>query len=153
MFPLLVIIAGVTGTIFMSIVMYFIHRQGWANADMIRAIGSLITRKYENSVAPGLLLHLVAGCIFAIPYIFVMREAGVNHWLHLVSVGLALGTFHGAAMIFILMALAEKHPIPQFQKASIDVAWSHVLGHMAYGTGVGIAVALLGPRIGGFTVS
>ena len=153
MFPLLILIAGVTGTLFMSLVMYFVHRRGWANADMIRAIGSLVTRRYENSVGPGLLLHLMAGCIFAIPYIFVMRQAGVDHPLHLISVGLALGTFHGAAMIFILMALAEKHPIPQFRKANVDVAWSHVLGHMAYGTGVGVVVALLGPKFPGFTVS
>jgi|SRR5688572_2869071 len=153
MFPLLVIIAGVTGTIFMSVVMYFIHQQGWANADMIRAIGSLATRRYENSVVPGLLLHLAAGCFFAIPYILVMRSAGVNQPLHIISVGLALGTFHGAAMIFILMALAEKHPVAQFRKANVNVAWAHVVGHMAYGAGVGLVVGLLGERLGAITIS
>jgi len=152
MFPL-VLIAGVTGTLFMSVVMYFIHLRGWANADMIRAIGSMVTRRYENSVAPGLLLHLAAGCLFAILYIFVMRGASVNNPVHLIFVGLALGTFHGAAMIFILMALAEKHPVAQFRKANIDVAWSHVVGHMAYGLGVGLVVAFLGPKLGGFPVS
>ena len=153
MFPLLVIIAGVTGTLFMSVVMYFIHQRGWANADMIRAIGSLVTRRYENSVGPGLLLHLGAGCLFAIPYILVMRGAGVNQPLHLIAVGLALGTFHGAAMIFILMAMAEKHPVAQFRKANVDVAWAHVVGHMAYGTGVGLVVAFLGQRMGAITIS
>lgn len=151
--PLLILIAGITGTLFMSLVMYFVHAKGWANADMIRAIGSLVTRRYENSIIPGLLLHLTAGCIFAIPYIYVMSQTGMDHPLHLISVGLALGTFHGAAMIFILMALAEKHPIAQFRKASVDVAWSHVLGHMAYGTGVGVVVALLGQKFAGFTGS
>lgn len=153
MFPLLVIIAGVTGTVLMSIVMYFIHRRGWANADMIRAIGSLVTRRYENSVLPGLLLHLSAGVLLAIPYLFVLRGAGISHPLHLISVGLALGTFHGAAMIFVLMALAEKHPVPQFQKASMDVAWAHVVGHMAYGAGIGLVAALLGGKLGWLTVT
>ena len=152
MFPL-VLIAGVAGTLFMSVVMYSIHLKGWANADMIRAIGSLVTRRYENSVVPGLLLHLAAGCLFAIPYIYVMRGAGVHLPVHLITVGLALGTFHGAAMIFILMAMAEKHPVAQFRKANVNVAFAHVVGHMAYGAGIGLIVAFLGPKIGGFTVS
>jgi hypothetical protein len=92
------------------------------------------------------------GILFAIPYLYILSHAGVTYWFHLVSIGLTLGTFHGAAMIFILLALAEKHPIPQFQKAGVDVAWSHVLGHMAYGTGIGLVAAFLGPKFG-FTVS
>jgi hypothetical protein len=77
----------------------------------------------------------------------------VNQPLHIISVGLALGTFHGAAMIFILMALAEKHPVAQFRKANVNVAWAHVVGHMAYGAGVGLVVGLLGERLGAITIS
>ena len=149
----LVIIAGVTGTVFMSLVMWFIHQRGWANADMIRAIGSLVTRRYENSVGPGLLLHLAAGCLFAVAYLFIMRSTGFSNPVHLVFIGLALGTFHGAAMIFILMALAEKHPVTQFRTANVNVAFAHVVGHMAYGASIGLIVAFLGPKIGGFPVS
>ena len=147
MSPLLVLIAGVTGALFMSLVMYFIHGRGWANADMIRAIGSLVTRRPDNAVLPGLLLHLAAGCLFAIPYLYVIRESTVTLPIHIMSVAIALGTFHGAAMIFILMALAEKHPVPQFQKAGVDVAWAHVVGHMAYGAGVGFIVGVVGPKL------
>jgi hypothetical protein len=153
MFPLLVVLAGVTGTVLMTLVMVIIHKRGWANADMIRAIGSLVTRRYENSLGPGLLLHLTAGCLFAIPYLFVMRSLGSTNILQMISIGMTIGTFHGAAMIFILMALAEKHPVEQFRKAGVDVAWAHVVGHMAYGTGVGLAAALIGPKLGWLTQS
>jgi len=150
MFPILVIVAGAAGTLLMSAVMYFIHERGWANADMIRAIGSLVTRRYDNSVIPGLLLHLAAGIFFAVPYLLIIRGAGIDRVFPILSIGLTIGTFHGAAMIFILMAIAEKHPVPQFRRANVNVAWSHVAGHMAYGIGVGLVAALVGTRMGLF---
>jgi hypothetical protein len=151
MFALLAVIAGVTGTVFMSLVMWFIHERRWANADMIRAVGSMVTRRYDNALLPGLLLHVIAGCVFAVPYLLIMRAIGVTNWWVIAQVGLAIGTFHGAAMVFILMALSEKHPVEQFRTAGPAVGWAHVIGHMAYGTGVGLAVGLIGPRIGELT--
>jgi hypothetical protein len=61
MFLLNVVMAGVVGSLFMTGAMWFVHRAGWANADMTRALGSLVTRRYESSFWPGLLVHLVAG--------------------------------------------------------------------------------------------
>jgi hypothetical protein len=153
MFVILAIVAGLTGTIFMSLVMWFIHERGWANADMIRAVGSLVTKRYDNALLPGLLLHMAAGCIFALFYVYVMRATGITNWFVLMQIGLAIGTMHGAAMVFILMAMAEKHPLEQFRTAGPAVGWAHVVGHMAYGTGVGLAVGLIGPRLGELTKS
>ena len=151
MFALLAVIAGITGTVFMSLVMWFIHERKWANADMIRAIGSMVTRRYDNALLPGLLLHVLAGCVFAVPYLLIMRAIGVTNWWVIAQIGLAIGTFHGAAMVFILMALSEKHPVEQFRTAGPAVGWAHVIGHMAYGAGVGLAVGLIGPRMGELT--
>ena len=151
MFLLLVIVAGLTGTLCMSLVMWFIHDRGWANADMIRAVGSLLTRRYQNSLLPGLVLHAAAGCIFAIGYVLVIRSVGIASALVIMEVGLAIGAFHGAAMVFIMMAVAEKHPVEHFQKAGPQVGWAHMAGHIAYGGGVGLAIALLGPRLGEIT--
>jgi hypothetical protein len=153
MFVILAIVAGLTGTVFMSLVMWFIHERGWANADMIRAVGSFVTKRYDNALLPGLLLHFAAGCIFAVFYVYIMRATGITNWFVLMQIGLAIGTMHGAAMVFILMAMAEKHPLEQFRTAGPAVGWAHVVGHMAYGTGVGLAVGLIGPRIGELTNS
>lgn len=143
MFPLIVVAAGIVGTAFMTAVMWFIHRAGWANADMIRALGSLITRHYEKSLAPGLALHFTAGCVFAIPYLLIVRSVGTHSFLEIVAVCVAIGVFHGAAMSFVLMALvAENHPVEKFQTAGVEVAAAHVAGHVAYGIGVGIVAAL-----------
>jgi hypothetical protein len=151
MFVILAIIAGIVGTLCMSLVMWFIHERRWANADMIRAVGSMVTRRYENALLPGLLLHIAAGCIFALFYVMIMRATGITNWFVIAQIGLAIGTMHGAAMVFILMAMAEKHPLEQFRVAGPEVGWAHVVGHMAYGIGVGLTVGLLGSRLGELT--
>lgn len=151
MFVILAIVAGVTGTVAMSLVMWFIHERAWANADMIRAVGSLVTKRYDNALLPGLLLHFLAGILFAFVYLIILRATGISNWFVIMQIGLALGTMHGAAMVFVLMAMAEKHPLEQFRVAGPAVGWAHVIGHMAYGTGVGLAVGLIGPHLGELT--
>ncbi len=145
MFPLIVIVAGFVGTTLMTGAMWFIHRSGWANADMTRALGSLITRRYENSLLPGLAIHFSAGCIFAIGYLLVLRSLDLQSIRASIGVGTALGAFHGAAMGFILMALvADTHPVERFRTAGVEVAAAHVVGHLAYGMGVGFVAGWLG---------
>jgi uncharacterized membrane protein YagU involved in acid resistance len=142
MFPLIVVAAGITGTVLMTGIMWFIHRAGWANADMTRAVGSLVTRRYEKSLVPGIVLHFGAGCVFAIPYLLIVRTLGNITFLEHVLVCAAIGVFHGAAMIFVLMAIAESHPVERFRTAGVEVAGAHVVGHIAYGIGVGIVAGL-----------
>jgi hypothetical protein len=129
----------------MSTVMTFIHRSGWANADMIRALGSLATRSYDNALFPGLLIHFAAGVVFAFPYVLFLRTLGEMPGAAVVGGAAAMGLFHGVAMAFVLLALvADNHPVERFRKVGPEVAAAHVVGHVAYGLGVGLmCVALL----------
>ena len=70
--------AGVFGTALMSVLMTVIHRSGWANADMIRALGGCFTRDYERALAPGLLIHFVSGTLFAFPYAVILSGLGLG---------------------------------------------------------------------------
>jgi len=137
-------IAGLVGTALMSLTMGLIHITRLTNADMIRGVGSLVTKRLDNAFPVGLLLHLIAGAIFAIPYTYVLRSMPVVSPASQLAGGAALGLFHGVAAGFILMALvAEKHPLERFRKAGVEVAVAHVVGHVAYGMGVGLMSALL----------
>lgn len=134
-----VILAGVAGTAVMNASMWFIHRSGWANADMTRALGSMLTRRYEGSLGPGLVVHFLAGIAFAVPYLLVLRSTGFASISANLAVGGALGAFHGLSMSYILMALvAERHPVEKFRRAGPEVAAAHIVGHVAYGLGVGL---------------
>ncbi len=154
MFPLIVIAAGFVGTLLMNAVMWFIHRRGWANADMTRALGSLVTRRYEGSLVPGIAVQFAGGCFFAIAYLLILRSVNIHSVSACIAIGTAIGALHGCAMGFILMALvAETHPVERFRKAGPEVAAAHVAGHLAYGAGVGLVAGVLGTGKAAATVA
>ena len=143
------IVAGLVGTALMTAVLTFIHTSGWANADMIRALGSLVTRRYENSVLPGLAIHFSVGTVFAFPYAIILRGTGVDHALAMPGLGVLLGLFHGVVMSYAMLAMvAENHPVERFRNPGFEVAAAHLVAHIAYGLGVGAMVALLGIDFG-----
>ena len=143
------IIAGMVGTMFMTLVMTFVHERKWARADMIRALGSRVTGKYEGSLGPGLLIHFASGVVFAFPYVFVLGGLDLPSSAAMIVLGAVIGFVHGFVMSFILVAaVAEKHPIEQFQEAGFEVAAAHILGHVCYGVGVAIAATLLRIDVG-----
>lgn len=143
------IVAGGVATFFMTLVLWLIHRSQWANADMIRALGSLLTRRYEDALRPGLLIHFSSGVVFAFPYAIIIRGAGIEAEAALPGLGLLLGLFHGVVMSFTMLALvAENHPVPRFQNPGFEVAAAHVVAHLAYGVAVGLCVMQFGIDFG-----
>lgn len=138
-------LAGVIGTLGMSFVMSLIHRTGYTNADMIRALGSLATRKEEGSLLPGLIIHLTSGILFAFPYAIVLTLIGPPSSGATALLGAVVGLFHGIIVSFILLAVVSgMHPVERFRTAGLDVAVAHIVGHVAYGLLVGFAIGLLG---------
>lgn len=138
-----IIVAGFFGTLAMTLTMGLIHTLGLANADMVRAIGSLYTRKLENAFWPGALVHFSTGCMFAFLYAIIGGYAPVQTGATKILIMTMAGTFHGLAMGLILtVAVAEYHPLEQFRKAGADVVVAHIVGHVAYGFFVGLIFAM-----------
>ena len=138
------IVAGLAGTALMTLSMTVIHRAGWAKADMIRALGSLVTRSYDRSLVPGILIHFASGSIFAFPYALVLGGLELPSTAAIIGLGALIGFVHGFVMSFILVAaVSEEHPVEQFREAGFEVAAAHVLGHVVYGVGVAAAAAML----------
>jgi hypothetical protein len=145
------IFAGIVATGAMSLVMAMIHLTGWANADMIRALGSLVTRSYERSLMPGLFVHFTSGALFAFPYALILSGLGMSSTAALAGVGALMGFVHGFVMTFVLIAImCEKHPLERFRKAGMEVAVAHLLGHVAYGAALGVMVGVMGIRFSFF---
>jgi hypothetical protein len=143
------ILAGVFGTALMSLLMTVIQGSGRANADMIRALGSLITRSRERALGPGLLIHFTSGALFAFPYAIILSGLRVPSIFGLLGVGALLGFVHGFVMSFLLVAVvSEKHPLEMYREAGVSVAVAHIAGHVVYGLGVGLIVGLLGIDFG-----
>jgi len=59
------IIAGIVATSGMTFVMWWIDESGFAKADMIRGLGSFLTKSYEQALLPGTIIHFMAGKIYS----------------------------------------------------------------------------------------
>ncbi len=134
------ILAGLLSTAAMSGFLYLVHFSGAANADMIRALGSMLTKNFDNAMLAGLVTHAISGVMFAFPYAIVLGLAPVSGYAT-TAVGGLVGFFHGFVFSFMLIALiAESHPIERFRNAGVSVAVVHLLAHVVYGSMMGFAV-------------
>ena len=140
------VLAGFIATAAMSGALYAIHWRGLAEADMIRAIGSIVTRKEENAMLPGLILHFLSGIVFAFLYVIVWSALPIEDFVFVayVSLGLFTGFAHGLVVSFVLVVLvAEHHPGPRFQQAGVEVAVAHLAAHVIFGLLVGLVAGSL----------
>jgi Family of unknown function (DUF6789) len=140
MIPILqTILAGLIGTAVMTASLYAIHWRGFAEADMMRALGSIVTRSEGNALPVGAVLHLFSGILFAFVYVIFWSMLPIVEFQHYVLLGLVTGFAHGLVVSFALVILvAEHHPLQRFQRAGMGVAIAHLLAHVVYGLLVGI---------------
>lgn len=140
MLPILqTIAAGFIATAIMSGTLYAIHWRGLAEADMIRAIGSIVTRNEDNAVIPGIVIHFASGIVFAFVYVVVWSSLPIGQFTHYLVLGVFSGFAHGLVVSFVLVVLvAEHHPVLRFQRAGVDVALAHLVAHVVYGLILGL---------------
>jgi hypothetical protein len=137
------IVAGFAGIVALELTMWLITRKGWAQGNMIIALGSLLTRSRQNAFVTGALLHLVSGIGFAFLYAIAMGKLGFTHLPASLIAGVVFGSFHGLIVSLMLVwVVAEQHPLEEFTDAGLAVGVSHVAGHVAFGAAVGLVIGL-----------
>src|SRR4051812_29166031 len=87
--------AGFLGTSTMLAVMSVLHRLKLANADMVRAIGSLYSRTYKGSLIPGLIIQYSFGLVFAFIYAKLIWFAPVVTPTSILILATFIGLVHG----------------------------------------------------------
>jgi hypothetical protein len=132
--------AGLLATASMSALLYTVQWYRLVEADMIRAVGSIFTRKEENAFVPGIVIHIVSGIGFGFLYIvFWSIILPLDSRAQYAAAGLLTGFSHGLVVSLMLVILvAEHHPLRRFREAGVGVAVTHLLAHMAYGITVGL---------------
>ena len=148
-FIILAIISGVVGTAGMTTFLWLIDRSGKVNANMIRAVGSAVTRSYETSLFPGSLIHFSSGIIFGLIYLYIFQMLQLNYLSSFLIAGGIIGLAHGFAFSFIMVILAEHHPVDRFQNAGFQVAIAHFVAHIVYGALVGLVAGFFSVNVGG----
>jgi len=137
-----IIEAGLIATAGMTTLLWLFDKTGNVNANMVRAIGSAVTRSVETSLWPGLSIQFVSGIIFAFFYITALKMLQLQEISSLVIAGGVIGFAHGFAFSFVMVILAEHHPVEKFQNASFQVAIVHFLAHIIYGILVGLVFGI-----------
>jgi hypothetical protein len=137
------VVAGVVGAIAMYVVMRVLNSWNWAHGDMVVAVGSMITKRRENSFGVGALVHLTTGILFAFLYLLGLTKLGFVHFPACVLSGLFIGALHGSAVAIALVWVASDcHPLEEFQRASLAVGTLHFIGHCVFGLVVGVVIAI-----------
>lgn len=126
--------SGFVATLGMVIVMTITYKLKIANADMVRAIGSSITKSEDNAKLPGFLVHFTNGMLFAFAYAALLGIFSTSGFVLSLMFGGAAGFFHGVVASFIIVTIvAQNHPIEKYRDFGLQVAAAHVVGHVVYG--------------------
>lgn len=135
------LIAGVAGTLAMTLFMLLPARLGIARVDVIRAAGAWVTRNRETAFLPGMVIHFAVGIFFGYVYYWFFHLSHLPlDW----SYGLFGGLVHGAIVMLIVgITVLEHHPMKRYQRRGPMTGFAQVLGHAVYGTVVGAVLGAL----------
>ncbi|NIV03964.1 MAG: hypothetical protein GWN16_04325 [Calditrichae bacterium] len=137
------IIAGFIATAGITTVLWLIDKTGWTKADMVRALGSLFTKRLDNAFRVGLIFHFMAGIIISGVYIHVLSIIQPPGVAGVTFVGGVIGFVHGFIFSFVMVIVAEQHPVEEFKEADFEVAIAHIFGHVVYGLLIGLIFGIL----------
>lgn len=148
-------IAGCVAVAVMTLVLRRSRFFGLPETQMIRAIGSWITKDYKSSLKPGFAVHMIAGIGFAYFYSQLLAtapkmdtSAAIGFW-DIVVVCTLIGAVHGLLVtLFLVIAVAQYHPVERFQRLGPGDMAAHVIGHIVYGFTVGVLLAWLPTVLG-----
>lgn len=139
------LLAGSVATALMCLFLEIVTRVRLVNADMVRAVGSMFTRSYDNALVPGLIIQFGFGIVFGFIYFAILSYFTSGSVLSGIFAGLLIGFFHGMVVsLALVIAVAEHHPLERFQAAGFTVAASHLAGHIIYGLVIGIVFGISG---------
>ena len=135
---------GLIGAFAMTAFMLKVSSSFGRRVDMIRALGSYFTGKVEGSRRIGEALHAASGMLFGILYCVIIYKIGAFAFPYAIFLGIGFGFFHGLFMSYMLMFYAsEKHPIKEYQDATLEQGLLHLVGHIIFGAVIGLLGALL----------
>jgi hypothetical protein len=136
-------IAGVLGGSAMLIAMWVMTRGGLAKGNMVVALGGIVTRSRDSALRVGLILHTLSAIGFAMVYAMLMLWLGMTGMPTALVIGVGAGFFHGLIVSLMLVwVVAEGHPFEEYNEAGLAVGLSHLLGHIVYGTVVGLVIGV-----------
>ncbi len=137
-----IVVAGLVGTVVITVFMYSGPMMGMPKMDIAQMIGSMILPRGTAAFVMGMMMHFAAGIVFAIIYGFVWNglDTDPSWWT-----GLIFGSVHTAVAAMVMGMMAKIHKeikagnLPSPMAAGAKGMMGLLMGHLAYG----LVVALM----------
>lgn len=124
------IIAGLLGTLVMTLLMYLAPRMGMPKMDIIGMLGTMFTAGEGSARILGTFAHFMMGVIFAIIYALLWSLGiGSPTWLW----GLIFGAVHGVVAIVMMPVMTKMHPRPPEMESGPLMVVGLLMGHLVFG--------------------
>ncbi len=143
------LVPAVAGLCGVAVMTFFLRRARFLHlpeTQMVRAIGSYVTKRADNALLPGSIAHAAAGIVFAYIYRYLLTtvpDYGESVATPIVVCSI-MGLVHGLIVtLFLVIAVAQYHPVKQFQRLDPSDMAAHVIAHLTYGATVGVLLVLL----------
>jgi len=138
-------VAGGLGALAMLLVLWVFTISGLAKVRLVIAVGSLLTRSYEKAALVGGCIHAALGLFFGQIYTWALVAIGHPGIGSNMMWGAVMGMFQGLVMSLVLIAaVADAHPLEEFQQRSFAIALSNWAAHVFYGLVVGAVIGASG---------
>jgi uncharacterized membrane protein YagU involved in acid resistance len=132
------IIAGLLGTLVMTVLMAMAPWMGMPRMDIIGMLGAMFTASKGTSRVFGTLAHFMMGVIFAIIYSLLWNLGiGSPAWLW----GLIFGAIHGVVAMVMMPVMMKMHPRPPQMNGGLLMMVGLLIGHMVFGLVVALTYA------------
>ena len=133
-----VIIAGLAGTVAMTILMYLAPLMGMPKLDIIAMLGTMFTSNNTVSTIIGVMAHFMMGVVFAFIYVLLWSFGiGSPTWMW----GLIFGAVHGLMVYLIMPMINRMHTHPVEMEGGTKLAVGKLMVHMLYGLVVALVYA------------
>ncbi len=138
------LIAGAVTGWLMHLLMLASSRRQEVPVDMVKALGSYWTKDTTPRASQvGLILHTLGGALLGLVYSWLLHLIAIDSHPVAILAGFILGHFHGLIVSFSLMYwVADRHPVEAYRNATMQVGIIHLLGHIFFGTAVGLVIYL-----------
>ncbi|MFC1878938.1 DUF6789 family protein [Chloroflexota bacterium] len=124
------IIAGLVGTLVMTIMMVIAPRMGMPKMDIMGMLGSMFTSEQGSAKMIGAVIHFMMGAIFGLIYAFVWSQGiGSATWLW----GLIFGAVHTVVIIIMMPIMMKMHPRPPQTDGGLMMVVGQLMGHLVFG--------------------
>ena len=143
------IVAGLVGTIVMSMLLLMAPKMGMPKMDIVGMLGAMFSK--ESNTALGWVMHLMNGVIFAVVYV-ALWSAGIGSatWLNGVIFGvvhwLIVGLMFGMVPMMHVGVKAGTVPAPGLYMTANGGMMSFVgglMGHVVYGLVVALTYGFI----------